>query len=86
MQLSPDNGEETETKISRSSGIAKTILLGTVKARMRRRPKKRWEDNIKEWTVMGFCDTLWAAEHRERWRSIVATSSVTRRRPSVLRD
>ena len=41
--------------ISRSSGLAKTILQGTVKegARRRGRQKKRWEDNIKEWTVMG---------------------------------
>ena len=41
--------------ISRSSGMAKTILQGTVKgARRRGRQKKRWEDNIKEWTGMGF--------------------------------
>ena len=40
--------------ISRSSGMAKTILQGTVKgARRRGRQKKRWEDNIKEW--MGMC-------------------------------
>ena len=37
--------------ISRSSGMAKTILQGTVKvARKRGRQMKRWEDNIKEWT------------------------------------
>ena len=37
--------------ISRFSGMAKTILQGTVKrARRRGRQKKRWEDNIKEWT------------------------------------
>ena len=36
---------------SRSSGLAKTILQGTVKGRRRQgRHKKRWEDNIKEWT------------------------------------
>ena len=35
--------------ISRSSGMAKTILQGTVKgARRRGRQMKRWEDNIKE--------------------------------------
>ena len=39
--------------ISRSTGMAKTILQGTVKeARRRGRQKKRWEDNIKEWTGM----------------------------------
>ena len=41
--------------ISRSSGMAKTILQRTVKgARKRERQKKRWEDNIKEWTEMEF--------------------------------
>ena len=57
--------------------MAKTILQGTVKgARKRGRQKKRWEDNIKEWTRMGFGDSLRAAEDRERWKGIVATSSV----------
>ena len=41
--------------ISRSSGMAKTILQWTVKGtRRRERQKKRWEDNNKEWTGMGF--------------------------------
>ena len=52
--------------ISRSSGMAKTTLQGTVKGvRRRGRQKKRWEDNIKEWTGMGFGDSLRAAEDRE---------------------
>ena len=38
-----------------SSGLAKTILQGTVKGKRKRgRQKKRWEDNIKggqEWTL-----------------------------------
>ena len=35
--------------VSRSSGLAKTILQGTVKGNRRRgRQKKRWEVNIKE--------------------------------------
>ena len=73
--------------ISRSFGIAKTILQGTVKgARRRGRQKKRWEDNIKEWTGMGFGDSLRAAEDREGWKGIVATSSVVPRRPPMLRD
>ena len=37
--------------VSRSSGLAKTILQGTVKGGKRLgRQKKRWEDNIREWT------------------------------------
>ena len=54
------------SQISRSSGMAKTILQGTVKgARRRGRQKTRWEDNIKEWTGMVFGDSLKAAEDRE---------------------
>ena len=52
--------------ISRSPGMAKTILQGTMKgARKRGRQKKRWEDNIKTWTGMEFGDFLRAAEDRE---------------------
>ena len=73
--------------ISKSSGMAKTVLQGTVKgARNRGRQKKRWEDNIKEWTGMGFGDSLRAAEDREGWKGIVATLSVVPRRPPRLRD
>ena len=73
--------------ISRSSGMAKTILPGTVKgARRRGRQKKRWEDNIKEWTRMGFGDSMTAAEDKEGWKGIVATSSVVPPRPPWLRD
>ena len=57
--------------------MAKTILQGTVKgARMKGRQKKRWEDNIKEWTGMEFEDSMRAVEDREGWKGIVATSSV----------
>ena len=67
--------------------MAKTILQGTEKGiRRRGRLKKRWEDNIKEWTGMGFGDSLRTAEDREGWKGIVATSSVVLRRPSRLRD
>ena len=73
--------------ISRSSGMAKTLLQGTVKGvRRRGRQKKRWEDNIKEWIGMGSGDSLRAAEDREEWKVIFATSSVMPRRPPRLRD
>ena len=56
------------------------------RSKKRGRQKKRWEDNIKEWTGMGFGDSLRAAEDREGWKGIVATSSVMPRRPPMLRD
>ena len=41
--------------VSRSSGLAKTILQATVKGRRRQgRPRKRWEDNIRDWTGLEF--------------------------------
>ena len=53
--------------------IAKTILQGTVKGKRKRgRQKKRWEDNIKEWTGMDFANSTRAAENRKRWKEIVA--------------
>ena len=41
--------------VSRSAGLAKTILQGRVKRVKRQgRQKKRWEDNIREWTGLEF--------------------------------
>ena len=67
--------------------MAKTILQGAVKgARRRGRQKKRWDGNIKEWTGMGFGDSLRAAKDREGWKGFVAMSSVVPIRPPRLRD
>ena len=69
--------------VSRSSGLAKTILQGTVKGKRKRgRQKKRWEDDIKEWTGMGIASSTRAAENRARWKGIVANPSVVPGRPS----
>ena len=51
-----------------------------------KKTEEEWEDNIKEWTGMGFGDSLREAEDREGWKGIVATSSVVHRRPPRLRD
>ena len=52
--------------VSRSSGMAKTILQGTVKGGRRQgRPRKRWEDNIREWTGLEFGKSQRAVENRE---------------------
>ena len=67
--------------ITRSSGFAKTILQGTVQGGRRRgRQKKRWEDNIPEWTVMTLGAATRKTERRDEWRQLAARSSVAPQR------
>ena len=73
--------------VSRSSGLAKTILEGTVKGGRRQgRQRKRWEDRIREWTVLELGKSQRAVESREKWRKLVAKSSVVPQQPPRLRD
>ena len=73
--------------VSRSSGLAKTILQGTVKGGRRQGGQRtRWEDNIREWTGLEFGKSQRAVENKEKWRKLVAKSSVVPQRPSRLRD
>ena len=68
--------------ISRSSGLAKTILQGIVKVGRRQgRQKKRWEDNIMDSTGLEFADSQRAVAKRETWRKLVVKSSVAPQRP-----
>ena len=51
--------------VSRSSGLAHTILQGTVKwGRRQGRQRKRWEDNIRKWTGLEFGKSQRAVENR----------------------
>ena len=70
--------EEVRAKIQqaigpyeRSSGLAKTILQGTVKGGRRQgRQRKRWEDNIREWTGLEFAKshrTVRTKKNGENW-------------------
>ena len=69
-----------------SSGLSKTILQGTVKGGRRQgRQRKRWEDNIREWTGLGFGKSQRAVKNREKWRKLVAKSAMVPKRPSRLR-
>ena len=73
--------------VSRSSGLAKMILQGTVKGERRQgRQRKRWEDNIRECTGLEFGKSQRAVENRGKWRKLVSKSSVVPQRPSRLRD
>ena len=50
--------------VSRSSGLARTILQGTAKGGRRQgRERRRWEDNIREWTGLEFGKSQRAVEH-----------------------
>ena len=74
-------------QVSHSSGLAKTILQGIVKGGRRQdRQRKRLEHNIREWTGLEFGKSEKAVETREKWRRLVAKSSVVHQPPSRLRD
>ena len=63
--------------VARSSGLAKTILQGTVRGGRRQgKQRKRREDNFREWTSLEFAKSRRAVENREKWRKLVVKSSV----------
>ena len=63
--------------VSPSSGLAKTILQGTVKGGRRQgRQWKRYKDNISQWTGLEFAKSQRAVENRGKWRKLVAKSHV----------
>ncbi|GFO49340.1 hypothetical protein PoB_007584500 [Plakobranchus ocellatus] len=62
-------------------------MQGTLNGRRRRgRKKKRWEDNIREWTGFELRNTLRKAEDREEWKAVVRRFSAAPRRIPNLRD
>ena len=64
------SGQNHLANVSHSSGLAKTILQGTVKGGRRQgRQRKRREDNIREWTGLDFAKSQRAVENREKWRN-----------------
>ena len=73
--------------VSSSSGLVKTILQGTVKGGRRQgRQRKKWGDNITEWTGLEFSKSQRVVENRKKWRKLVAKLSGVPQRPSRLRD
>ena len=52
--------------VAPASGLAKTILQGTVNGGRRQgRKRKKWEDNIREWTGLEFAKSHRTEENRE---------------------
>ncbi|XP_012938399.2 arylsulfatase B-like [Aplysia californica] len=61
-------------------GLRKTIFHGSVQGGRRRdrlRQKKRWEDDVGEWTAMKLRNTLRKAESREEWKRYVVICYLT---------
>ena len=48
--------------------------------------RKRWEDNIKEWTGLEWNILLRKAENREEWRKLAAKSTVVPQQSARLLD
>ena len=73
--------------VFRSSGLAKTILQGTVKGGRRQgRQRKRWEGNIRGWTGLEFAKSQRAVENRGKWKRLVVKSSVVSQQPPLSSD
>ena len=71
--------------VSHLSGLTRTILQGRGKGRRRQdKQRKRWEDNIREWTGLEFAKSQRAVENREKWRKLVV--KWLQLRPPRLRD
>jgi hypothetical protein len=67
--------------VTRGDGLAKTVLQGTVRGgRKRGRQKKRWEDNMTEWTGLKLSEAVKCAKDRDGWRGLVDRSSVAPQR------
>ena len=54
---------------SRHNSITKTILQGVVEgSRKRGRPKRKYIDDVKEWTKMEIDNILLEVDNRDNWR------------------
>ena len=72
--------------VSRSSGLAKTILRGRVKGGRRQgRQKKRLEDNIRGMDGPEFAKSLRAVDNKGKWKKLVVKSSVVSQRPPAVK-
>ena len=65
--------------VTRSNGLSKTIFQGTVEGGRRSgRQRKKWSDNVKEWTGLSFADSQAACHNRQGWAEVVNSSAVQR--------
>ena len=86
----PDHRKETQTVVvwsclpfirSGQNHLARHSERGK-----KTRQRKRWEDNIREWTGLEFAKSQKAKENRRKWRKLFAKSFLVPQRPSWWRD
>ena len=85
-QRTPDQRKEMQAavvwSVYRSSGLVRTISQGTLKGERRQgRRRKKWEENIKEWTGLEFAKSLRAVENRKNggnrlWNHLCAPTTL----------
>ena len=61
--------------IDQMASAKRSYMAHLPEKRKRGRQKKRWEDNIREWTGLDVNSSQRAAEDRQRWQKIVADIS-----------
>ena len=82
-QRPPDHRKETQTEVAWTClpfircGQNHLVKLSQVSERGKKtRQKKRWKDNIREWTGLEFGKSQRPVENWEEWRKLVVKSSV----------
>ena len=61
--------------IVRARNLCTSILHGRIDGtRGRGRPRRRWTDDIREWSRMSIVECIQTAEDRGRWRAVVSSS------------
>ena len=92
-RTSPHHRKETQTGVVWTCLLEMFIRSGqnhlarhSERGKRQGRQSKRWEDNIRERTGLEFGKSQRAMENREKWRKLVAKSSMVPQRPLRLRD
>jgi len=63
--------------IVRAENLSTTILHGRINgSRSRGRPKRRWTDDVKNWSGLPIAECINMARERTAWRSFVSSSLV----------
>ena len=80
----PDFSEKTQTEVVRAHHTiiwtSQDCPTGNSSKRETKRQKKRWEDNIKEWTGLEWNIILRKAMNSKEWRKLVVKSTVVPQR------